>query len=493
MATFDIYRLNGSRVFSDFVSNSARSDFYRFRLDSVSEFSLQLDGLSEDANAALYLDINNNGLVDFDELITVSANFGSSKETILRTLGAGNYIAEISNVLDSNTIYTLVLSAFSTDIGDIAGNTPLTGFFIKSPIFTRSFDDFIGSADQFDFYHFRLNTVSDFSLFLTNLTESANLKLYEDENNNGLIEEGEIITFLSGDSISPVVFNIPLSAGSYFVSVDNGADAVQLGSNTRYSLKLSANLFVSAISDSNQLNLFKNIQAIAIKGFARGEVLDLTPEADIIQLNSNKFSQFPGGVRGYDGNDTIEGSDKNDVIYGNSGEDLLSGSFGDDIILGGIDDDRIFGGDGSDYLNGNKGNDSINGGAGNDLIRGGKNDDILIGGEGNDILIGDLGIDTLIGGEGADVFVLRIDTEAGQLSPIFAERIIDFSTEDRIVIVGAVNTSELSFSTDGANTLIYLNKTNKTNEILGVVENVTVTAVQNAVFTAASTDAILSF
>ncbi|HIK28879.1 MAG: hypothetical protein N3E45_05570 [Oscillatoriaceae bacterium SKW80] len=491
MATFDINRLSGTRVFSDFVSNSDRSDFYRFRLDSVSDFSLQLDGLSQDANAALYLDINNNGLVDFDEIIAVSANFRTLKETIIRTLGAGNYIVEISNVLDSNTLYTLVLSAFSTGIGDIAGNTPLTGFFINSPIFTRAFDDFIGSADQFDFYRFRLKTVSDFSLFFTNLTEPANIKLYEDENNNGLVDEGEIITFLSGDSISAVAFNIPLSAGSYFVSVDNGADAAQLGSNTRYSLKLSANLFVSAIaSDSNQLNLFKNIQATAIKGFARGEVLDLTPEADIIQLNSNQFSQFPGGVRAYDGNDTIEGSDKNDVIYGNSGEDLLSGFFGDDILLGGADDDRIFGGDGSDYLNGNKGNDSINGGAGNDLLRGGKNDDILIGGDGNDILVGDLGFDTLIGGEGADVFVLRIDTEAGQLAPNFAERIIDFSTSERIVIVGSVSTSELSFNTDGANTLIYLNKT---NEILGIVENVPLTAVQNAVFTAASTDTILSF
>ncbi len=491
MATFDINRLTDTRTFSDFVSNSDRADLYRFRLDSVSEFSLQLDGLSQDANAALYLDINNNGSVDFGEGIASSANLGTSKETIVRTLGAGAYIAQINNVFDSNTLYTLVLAAPSTGIGDIAGNTPVAGFFIDSPIFTRAFDDFIGSSDQQDYYRFRLDTVSNFSLSLTNLTQSANVKLYEDENNNGAIDEGEVITSLSGDSLFPVAFNIPLSAGSYLVAVDNGADAAQLGSDTRYSLKLSANLFVSAIApDPNQLNLFENLQASAIKGFARGEVLDLSAAEDIIQLDSDEFAQFPGGVRAYEGNDTIEGSDNNDVIYGNSGEDLLSGSVGDDILLGGADGDRVFGGDGSDYLNGNRGNDSVNGSAGNDLLRGGQNNDILIGGDGNDILVGDFGFDTLAGGDGADIFVFRTDSEAGLRDPNFADRILDFSAGDRIAVAGAASTSDLVLSAAGADTLIYLRTT---GDLLGVVPNIPVGAVQSALFTAPSTDAILSF
>lgn len=491
MATFDINRLSGTRTFSDFVSNSDRDDLYRFRLDSVSDFTLQLDGLSQDASVALYLDANNNGLADFGEGIASASNLGTAKETIIRTLGAGAYLAQINNVFDSNTIYTLVLSATSTGIGDIAGNTPIGGFFIDSPIFTRAFDDFVGSADQTDYYRFRLDAVSNFTLSLTNLSQSANVNLYEDENNNGAIDEGEIITALSGDSLFPVAFNIPLSAGNYFVSVDNGADAAQLGSDTRYSLKLSANLFASAIApDPALLNLFENLQASAIKGFARAEVLDLSPAEDIIQLGSDEFAQFPGGVRAYAGNDTIDGSDNNDVMYGNSGEDLLSGSVGDDIVLGGADGDRVFGGDGSDYLNGNRGNDSVNGAAGNDLIRGGQNNDILIGGDGNDILVGDLGVDTLAGGEGADVFVFRTDSEIGLRDPNFVDRIIDFSAGDRIAVAGAASTGDIVFSVAGADTLISLRTT---GELLGVVQNVPAAAVQSAIFTAPSTDAVLSF
>jgi peptidyl-prolyl cis-trans isomerase B (cyclophilin B) len=207
-------------------------------------------------------------------------------------------------------------------------------------------------------------------------------------------------------------------------------------------------------------------------------------------ISADLAVQFPGGIFLGAGNDQVTGSAENDFTIGNAGNDTISGAGSNDIIRGDEDDDVIDGGDGDDLLHGNLGNDQVSGGAGNDWIRGGKGNDNLMGEDGNDVLIGDLGTDQLTGGNGADTFLLRVDESVGVQDVTLADQILDFNlTEgDRIGIVGDLEITAIQFQANGSNVILQ----NSNGDILGVVENASVTDVQAAVFISPTTDLALS-
>lgn len=163
-------------------------------------------------------------------------------------------------------------------------------------------------------------------------------------------------------------------------------------------------------------------------------------------------------LNGTNANDTINGNSGNDVINSGNGNDVINADAGDDTINAGNGIDRVDGGAGTDTIEGGNGNDTISGGTGNDIINGGNGDDnlagddgadVVNGGNGNDRLEGGLGADVLTGGTGNDIFVLHADQAAAD-----ADFIADFSTRnDRIRIEGAAG-STITFTQDGANTLI---------------------------------------
>lgn len=163
-------------------------------------------------------------------------------------------------------------------------------------------------------------------------------------------------------------------------------------------------------------------------------------------------------LNGTNANDTINGNSGNDVINGGNGNDVINADAGDDTVNAGNGNDRVDGGAGTDTIEGGNGNDTIHGGSGNDTINGGNGDDILTGDDGNDIISGGngndrvdggLGADVLTGGTGRDLFVLHADQTTAD-----ADVIADFSTRnDRIRIEGAEGNT-ITFTQDGANTLI---------------------------------------
>jgi Ca2+-binding RTX toxin-like protein len=489
MATFDIDFLSGTRTFEEIVSTTQPQDFYRFRLASVSEFALGLGGLSQNADVFLYLDRNNNGLVDRNEEIVNSRNFSSQPEGISRLLGAGTYIVEVANNFNSNTEYTLTLSGTSTGIGDIAGIPPFSAFDLGLLNQPREFEDFVGFADPQDYYKFRIEQAGDFQLNLSNLGDNANAKLYRDLNLNSQIEDGELLLSSTNVGTTEESIQTALNPGQYFILIDNGSDLFSVGSDTLYTLNVSLTIPTSEIiTNASLFNLFKTLTASVAVGVALRKVFDLTLGDDVIQLTPGTLATFPAGVRGFEGNDLIYGSTENDVIYGNIGLDVFFGNAGNDILLGGRDNDQLFGEVGNDILNGNKNDDIVNGGAGNDLLRGGQDNDLLLAEAGNDILIGDFGSDTLSGGVGADIFVLRVETEKGNLSATLADQIVDFGAGDRIAIAGNLTLDNLNFVGAGGNTLI---QETRTNDILGVVFNTSSQTVRNATFFVAGDDAAL--
>ncbi|MGK7922549.1 MAG: S8 family serine peptidase [Trichodesmium sp.] len=121
----------------------------------------------------------------------------------------------------------------------------------------------------------------------------------------------------------------------------------------------------------------------------------------------NLLNNYPEGLQGLDGNDTIIGSLNPELINGNKGNDNIFGGDGSDILRGGRDNDLIDANSGNDQIFGDLGKDTVYGNLGNDTIYGGKENDLLLGQEGNDFIAGDLGKDTLIGGLGNDTFALR--------------------------------------------------------------------------------------
>ncbi|MEG4396192.1 peptidylprolyl isomerase [Microcoleus sp. BROC3] len=203
------------------------------------------------------------------------------------------------------------------------------------------------------------------------------------------------------------------------------------------------------------------------------------------QVTSQDSQQNPGGVVGGSANDRILGAPTDEAINGSQGNDTITGEVGNDFLRGGKGNDSISGGVGNEIINGNLGDDNLNGDAGDDFLRGGRGNDVLIGGDGNDVLIGDVGSDTLTGGGGTDTFVL-VTGENLELDGT-SDIILDFRPGDGDRIGLTSGLSNTSFTQSGSNTLIQFG-----GVTLGVVQNATPAAVQNAAFAINFSNAVVA-
>ncbi|MEH2119192.1 S8 family serine peptidase [Nostoc sp.] len=126
---YNINILNTYRSFSDWVGAADTNDYYRFSVESQSNFNLSLTGLSADADVQLLDDLGN--------VITSSTNNGSSSESIIRQLSAGTYLARVYPFSSANTNYNLSLTAnpipnisFSSfNVFDAAGDSTINSVF----------------------------------------------------------------------------------------------------------------------------------------------------------------------------------------------------------------------------------------------------------------------------------------------------------------------------------------------------------------------------
>lgn len=108
---------NGSINLTDFVGTGDRDDFYRFDINTKSNFSLRLDGLTRDADVDLIQDRNRNGIVDFGEYVDFSLESGITPDVInVSNLAPGTYYVRVYNFLNNSTNYNLNLSATSIPV-----------------------------------------------------------------------------------------------------------------------------------------------------------------------------------------------------------------------------------------------------------------------------------------------------------------------------------------------------------------------------------------
>jgi Ca2+-binding RTX toxin-like protein len=129
--------LAGSRTFTDFVGSSDTNDYYRFTLNSGSNFGLNLTGMSADADVDI---LNASGSV-----IASSTAGSNNNESISQTLDAGNYYVRVYQY-SGDTNYTLSLSQqnvatptsgearYGTEANDIISGTSFADLLSGVPI-----------------------------------------------------------------------------------------------------------------------------------------------------------------------------------------------------------------------------------------------------------------------------------------------------------------------------------------------------------------------
>ena len=178
----------------------------------------------------------------------------------------------------------------------------------------RTFNDFVGTSDRQDWYFFRLDETSDFSLRLSNLRDEADVELYTDIDGDGRVEEDEDLRSSTGTRNRDGNINVTLGSGEYFIRVytDDRLD------NTNYTLVVEA-------TGENQPS-------------------EPTPNRPIIGTRNN---------------DELTGTVNGDRIFALAGNDLLNGGQGNDLLIGGPGNDTLIGGAGRDILLGGPGSDTF--------------------------------------------------------------------------------------------------------------------------------------
>ena len=107
----------------------------------------------------------------------------------------------------------------------------------------------------------------------------------------------------------------------------------------------------------------------------------------------------------------------------------------------------------SDLLYGTSGQEALYGMAGNDYLKGLEGDDLLEGGEGNDILVGGLGDDNLIGGTGDDLYIYNRGDGR--------DFITDFLGKDTIAFGEGIIKNDLIWEIVGTNLVLGLKEEGK--------------------------------
>jgi len=236
----DLGVVNGVQTRRDFVSTEDTDDFYRFQLNDFSELTLFLD--EQTANSQVYLiqDVNGNGLVDGDEVIVGSESQGAYREYINRTLTPGTYFIRVAHAMGPGSYYLWMENNPITPPAQTAGNSlatakdlgVLNGWQQEAGLVTGNNE----GGDRNHLYRFNLESASDVTILLDEMSANADIRLVQDRNNNGQIEPEEIIAIAAATGASPEqISQSNLAPGTYYVWVS------QTQGNTAYQLNIIPN------------------------------------------------------------------------------------------------------------------------------------------------------------------------------------------------------------------------------------------------------------
>ncbi len=220
--------LSGTMSLTGWVGSTDTIDFYKVNVNS-SRLNISLTGLAADADLRLIQDVNQNGLVDYSEILATSNRFNMRDETInVSGLTAGSYFIEVLQ-FSGDTSYKLRLSdayvndliAIETDLGNLSG--------------TQIFSGHIDNKNTADVYKFTASTIYNVNISVTGLSADADVRLIQDTNNNGLLDSTDVVVSSLKIGSAAEKINASIPGLTYFVQVNQFAN-----SDTNYHLGISS-------------------------------------------------------------------------------------------------------------------------------------------------------------------------------------------------------------------------------------------------------------
>ncbi|MBW4657874.1 MAG: pre-peptidase C-terminal domain-containing protein [Drouetiella hepatica Uher 2000/2452] len=218
------------------VGGSDTADYYRVDVSEGGSVKLAASGISGDVDLQL---LNGNGAA-----IAKSTNEGKANESINQTVAAGTYFVQVAPFSSAKSNYTLDISsnftgqpsnpvpavgsssspspipspspAPTTNLTGDPGNTLSSAEVKSSAAFSRTQQ--VNNDDQ-DFYRFNIGQSGVFTANLTGLSGDADVKLIQDKNNNGSVDQGEVLGWQWEWGAGNENIRRFLSAGNYFVEV----------------------------------------------------------------------------------------------------------------------------------------------------------------------------------------------------------------------------------------------------------------------------------
>jgi Bacterial pre-peptidase C-terminal domain len=212
-------------LLQDFVGAVDTNDYYRFTLNTTSDFSLTLSGLTADANVQL---LNSSG-----GLLQSSLFGGTFTDSISSQLAAGTYYIRVFPAIASfNTTYTLSLAATPPDQ---AGNSLGLARSITFGATPTSYQDYVGITDPNDYYRFTLFSTQNVSLALNGMSADADVQLLD--------VFGAVLATSELDGTAAESINRQLGIGTYYIRVYPYNNA-----NTTYNLSMSTQAPLPSLS-----------------------------------------------------------------------------------------------------------------------------------------------------------------------------------------------------------------------------------------------------
>ncbi len=222
-------KLGATQTLNAFVSDSDRFDYYRFELDSISNFTIDLEVDSSRYDADVRI-VDASGATVYDPGET--NNFDEVGETLLEE---GVYYALVSeNGFNNGTAYTLQMAANpirnNTPASD-PGETTARATNLGKLGATQTLNAFVSDSDRFDYYRFELDSISNFTIDLevdssrydadVRIVDASGATVYDPGETNNFDEVGETL----------------LEEGVYYALVsENG-----FSNGTAYTLQMAAN------------------------------------------------------------------------------------------------------------------------------------------------------------------------------------------------------------------------------------------------------------
>jgi hypothetical protein len=208
--------LPGGATLQGAVSDEDYADFFQFQVTETSIVNFGLSGLSADADVALYKDLNNDGELGGDEIISVSERSGTANETIENvTLDRGKYFLSVE-AYEGNTNYSLsVTGVAGTVAADLAGDRPSTARALP-PDGEVELHDYVGGGDAVDAYRLEFLTPGYLDVSTENRKADLNVTLWSDRNGNNQLDADEIVAqgtnAIQQDNIDPGTYYVNVSA-----------------------------------------------------------------------------------------------------------------------------------------------------------------------------------------------------------------------------------------------------------------------------------------